>query len=79
MDGAHPAARLAGGRGRRGPTAAEQAEAADTTARRRPPNWRNAPMLRPAYAATSGAPSQWWQQQVVLGLSSSGFPAPSDR
>jgi ribosomal protein S18 acetylase RimI-like enzyme len=33
----------------------------------------NAPMLGVAYGYP-GAPGQWWQQQVVLGLQRSGFP-----
>ncbi|QUR67975.1 GNAT family N-acetyltransferase [Mycobacterium spongiae] len=34
----------------------------------------NAPILGVAYGYP-GAPGQWWQQQVVLGLQRSGFPA----
>ena len=66
---AHPATRLAGGgrgRSRRRPrrsTAAVGAELSD------------APLLGVAYGYR-GAPDQWWQQQVVLGLQRSGFPPP---
>ncbi|EUA23963.1 hypothetical protein I553_3451 [Mycobacterium xenopi 4042] len=35
----------------------------------------NAPLLGIAYGYC-GAPDQWWQQQVVLGLQRGGFPAP---
>ena len=35
-----------------------------------------APMLGVAYGYP-GAPGQWWQQQVVLGLQRSGFPPPA--
>jgi ribosomal protein S18 acetylase RimI-like enzyme len=49
-------------------TAAEQApSAADLS---------SAPMLGVAYGYP-GAPGQWWQQQVVLGLQRSGFPPPA--
>jgi ribosomal protein S18 acetylase RimI-like enzyme len=34
----------------------------------------NAPLVGIAYGYP-GAPGQWWQQQVVLGLQRSGFPA----
>lgn len=34
---------------------------------------RNAPLVGIAYGYP-GAPGQWWQQQVVLGLQRSGFP-----
>lgn len=54
-------------------TAAEQAEAADTTALPSAAELSNAPMLGVAYGYP-GAPGQWWQQQVVLGLQRSGFP-----
>jgi ribosomal protein S18 acetylase RimI-like enzyme len=36
----------------------------------------NAPLLGVAYGYP-GAPGQWWQQQVVLGLQRSGFPPPA--
>jgi ribosomal protein S18 acetylase RimI-like enzyme len=36
----------------------------------------SAPMLGVAYGYP-GAPGQWWQQQVVLGLQRSGFPPPA--
>jgi ribosomal protein S18 acetylase RimI-like enzyme len=36
----------------------------------------SAPMLGVAYGYP-GAPGQWWQQQVVLGLQRSGFPRPA--
>jgi ribosomal protein S18 acetylase RimI-like enzyme len=35
----------------------------------------NAPLLGIAYGYC-GAPDQWWQQQVVLGLQRGGFPRP---
>jgi ribosomal protein S18 acetylase RimI-like enzyme len=35
----------------------------------------DAPLLGVAYGYC-GAPDQWWQQQVVLGLQRGGFPAP---
>jgi ribosomal protein S18 acetylase RimI-like enzyme len=35
----------------------------------------NAPLLGVAYGYC-GAPDQWWQQQVVLGLQRDGFPSP---
>ena len=35
----------------------------------------NAPLLGVAYGYC-GAPDQWWQQQVVLGLKRGGFPRP---
>jgi ribosomal protein S18 acetylase RimI-like enzyme len=35
----------------------------------------NAPLLGVAYGYP-GAPGQWWQQQVVLGLQRGGLPAP---
>lgn len=38
-----------------------------------PEELNNAPMLGVAYGYP-GAPGQWWQQQVVLGLQRSGFP-----
>lgn len=34
------------------------------------------PLLGVAYGY-SGAPGQWWQQQVTLGLQRSGFPSPA--
>ncbi|BBX96883.1 GNAT family N-acetyltransferase [Mycobacterium lacus] len=36
----------------------------------------DAPLLGVAYGY-QGAPGQWWQQQVVLGLQRSGFPPPA--
>jgi ribosomal protein S18 acetylase RimI-like enzyme len=35
----------------------------------------NAPLLGVAYGYC-GAPDQWWQQQVVIGLQRGGFPGP---
>ncbi|BBX73197.1 GNAT family N-acetyltransferase [Mycobacterium shinjukuense] len=52
------------------PTAATRAgERAGPT----PAELRGAPMLGVAYGYP-GAPGQWWQQQVILGLQRSGFP-----
>ena len=47
------------------------------TAGRTPPaaELSNAPLLGVAYGYP-GAPGQWWQQQVVLGLQRGGLPAP---
>jgi ribosomal protein S18 acetylase RimI-like enzyme len=39
-----------------------------------PEELRSAPLVGIAYGYP-GAPGQWWQQQVVLGLQRSGFPA----
>lgn len=36
----------------------------------------NAPLVGVAYGYP-GAPGQWWQQQVMLGLQRSGFPSPA--
>lgn len=36
----------------------------------------NAPMVGVAYGYP-GAPGQWWQQQVILGLQRNGFPSPA--
>lgn len=36
----------------------------------------NAPLVGIAYGYP-GAPGQWWQQQVILGLQRSGLPAPA--
>lgn len=50
----------------------------ETAADQAPPaaELSSAPMLGVAYGYP-GAPGQWWQQQVVLGLQRSGFPPPA--
>jgi ribosomal protein S18 acetylase RimI-like enzyme len=55
--------------------AAVEAEAADAPGGPPPPaaNLSNAPLLGVAYGYP-GAPGQWWQQQVVLGLQRGGAP-----
>jgi ribosomal protein S18 acetylase RimI-like enzyme len=57
--------------------AAVEAEVAEVAEGHEPPSpteLSNAPLLGVAYGYP-GAPGQWWQQQVVLGLQRSGLPA----
>ncbi|MGD1111598.1 MAG: N-acetyltransferase [Mycobacterium sp.] len=57
--------------------AAVEAEVAEVAEGHEPPSpteLSDAPLLGVAYGYP-GAPGQWWQQQVVLGLQRSGLPA----
>ena len=57
--------------------AAVEAEVAEVAEGHEPPSpteLSDAPLLGGAYGYP-GAPGQWWQQQVVLGLQRSGLPA----
>lgn len=55
-------------------TGTESGESADAAgARPSAAELSNAPLVGVAYGYP-GAPGQWWQQQVVLGLQRSGFP-----
>ena len=54
--------------------AAVEAEVAEGHEPPSPTELSNAPLLGVAYGYP-GAPGQWWQQQVVLGLQRSGLPA----
>ncbi|OBK27554.1 acetyltransferase [Mycobacterium asiaticum] len=63
---------------RRGWKAVAAVEVATDEASQCPPSTElaDAPLVGIAYGYP-GAPGQWWQQQVVLGLQRSGFPPPA--